>query len=167
MHTAKTLTVALMVACLTMWSGLAMAASTAPEAAKAPAASPAPAAPAEKGAQEAKVAPAEKARSVEEKGEKEIGPDRTVRGTIASIDMGTKTITVDVMHGKAKQTVGVEVPESAKITLGKTAKSLADLKVGERVRMTYDRLPDKLVADNIHILKAGPMAKVTGSKKQS
>ncbi len=169
---SKMLTVVLMAGSLSVGSGLALAATTdtkAPEASKTPAASQAVAPAVEKEAKETKgTQQMEKARATQEKGEKEVASDRIVRGQVASVDVAAKTITVNVMRGKATETVGVEVPDTAKITAGKVVKTLADVKIGDRVWMQYDRLTDKLVADQMHILKAAPMgAKSDSSKKSS
>ncbi|HEX7551832.1 MAG TPA: hypothetical protein VF579_14785 [Candidatus Methylomirabilis sp.] len=168
---AKMLTAVLMAGSLAVGSGLALAATTdtkASEALKTPAISQAVAPAVEKAGKETKgTQQAEKARAAQEGKEKEKAPDRTVRGQVASVDVAAKTITVNVMRDKVTETVGVEVPDTAKITAGKATKPLADLKVGDQVRLTYDRLTDKLVADQIHILKAAPAAAKSESPKKS
>jgi hypothetical protein len=155
---------------LALAAGLALAATTetkTPEAAKAPAVA-APAAPAkasgEKEAQETKAEQkAEKARVAKEKGKKEVAADHTVRGEVTAVETTAKTLTVKTMRNKKEETIGVEVPDTVKITQGKTARTLSDIKVGEHVWMKYDRMSDKLVADTIHILPSQKMA----SKKKS
>ncbi len=132
----------------------------APEPAKTPAATAAPAAatkatPAVKKEDETKETKGktEKAPAAK-KGEKtSMAPERVVRGEVASVEIPAKTLTVKTMKGKEPMTVGVEVPDTAKITQGKAIKHLADLKVGERVYLRYDRQNDKLVAEQIRILK--------------
>jgi hypothetical protein len=54
-----------------------------------------------------------------------------------------------------------------KIHEGKTVKTLADIKVGDRVWMKYDRSSDRLIADSIRILKkpATMAAKKAGTEK--
>ncbi len=99
--------------------------------------------------------------------EKETAPDRIVRGEVTSVDAGAKTLTVKALRSKETETVGVEVPDTVKITQGKMTKTLGDIKVGDRVWMKYDRMSDKLVADQIRILKSGPMAAKGETSKKS
>ena len=156
---------------LALAAGLALAATTetkTPEAAKAPAVS-APAAPAkasgEKEATETKAEQkAEKAQVAKEKGEKEVTADRTVRSKVMAVETAAKTLTVKTMRNKKEDIIGVQVPDAVKITQGKAAKTLADIKVGDHVWMKYDRMSDKLVADTIHIL---PPQKTAPKKKSS
>jgi len=133
---------------LTLGAGLALAASTeskAPEGSKTPAVSKAPAT----------------------AGEKEAAVDRIVRGEVTAVETGAKTLTVKAMRGKEVETVAVEVPDTAKIHQGKATKVLADIKVGDRVWMKYDRMSDKLVADQIRILKPVPMASKSETSKKT
>ncbi len=156
---------------LALATGLALAATTeskTPEPGKAPAVA-APAAPAkasgEKEAQEYKAGQkAEKAEVAQGKGEKEVAADRTVRGEVTAVETTAKTLTVKAMRNKKEETIGVEVPDTVKITQGKTARTLSDVKVGEHVWMKYDRMNDKLVADTIHIV---PSQKMAPNKKSS
>jgi len=155
---------------LALGAGVTLAAtgeSKAPEASKAPAVSNAPATPGNQEAKETKaVQQSEKAQATREKGEKEAAVDRIVRGEVTAVEATAKTLTVKAMRGKEAETVGVEVPDTAKITQRKATKTLADIKVGDRVWMKYDRKSDKLVADQIHILKSAPtVAKSESSKK--
>jgi len=139
--------------------------SKTPEAAKSPAVTtPAPAS-AEKEATETKAEQkAEKAPVAKEKGEKEVAADRTVRGEVTAVETTAKTLTVKTMRSKKEEIVGVDVPDMVKITQGKSAKTLADIKVGDHVWMKYDRMSKKLVADEIHIL---PPQKTATKKKSS
>lgn len=156
---------------LALAAGLALAATTeskTPEVAKAPAVA-APAAPAkasgEKATQETKAEQkAEKAQAARGKGEKEVAADRTVRGEVTAVETTAKTLTVKTMRNKKEDIIGVDVPDAVKITQGKAAKTLADIKVGDHVWMKYDRMSDKLVADTIHIL---PPQKMAAKKKSS
>ncbi len=156
---------------LALATGLAMAATTeskTPEPAKTPAVA-APAAPANasgaKEAQEYKAEPkAEKAPMAKGKAEKEVAADRIVRGEVTAVEATAKTLSVKTMRNKKEETVGVEVPETVKITQGKAAKTLADIKVGDRVWMKYDRMSDKLVADQIRILPHQKMAATNKNK---
>jgi hypothetical protein len=168
------LTKALIAVCVAgsvaLGAGLALAATTteskAPEPVKATAAPAAPAkAPGEKEAQESTAEQkAEKASVATGKAEKEVAADRTVQGEVTAVETAAKTLSVKTMRNKKEEIIGVEVPDTVKITQGKTAKTLSDIKVGERVWMKYDRMSDKLVADQIHIL---PPQKTAAKKKSS
>lgn len=169
MRATKVVMALLTAGALCLGAGAAMAAtgeSKAPEAPKAPAVSKPSTAPAGQEAKETKaVQQQEKARATREG--KETAVDRIVRGEVTAVETTAKTLTVKVMRGKEAETVGVDVPDTAKITQGKAAKTLADIKVGDRVWMKYDRMSDKLVADQIRILKSGTTAAKTGNAKKS
>lgn len=171
MRGVKMLIVMLAAGSLTLGAGLALAAtgeSKAPEASKTPAVTKAPATQVEKEAKETKAEQqAEKARAAQQKGEKEVAPDRIVRGEVTAVEISAKTLTIKTMKGKEAETIGVDVPDMTKITQGKAAKTLAGIKVGDRVWMKYDRTNDKLVADQIRILKSAPMAAKSESSKKS
>lgn len=156
MRATQVLMTLLTAGALTLGAGVTLAAtgeSKAPEPARTPAVSRAPALPQEQEAKETgAVQKAEKARAAAEKGEKEVAPDRIVRGDVTAVEVSAKTLTVRAGRGKRAETIGVEVPDTAKITRGKAVKTLADIKVGDRVRMKYDRMSDRLVADQIRIL---------------
>jgi hypothetical protein len=62
--------------------------------------------------------------------------------------------------------VAVEVPSTAKITAGKVGKSVTDITIGSRIWMRYDRLSDRLVADQIRLLPADHAKAVTSGKKK-
>ena len=161
----------LTVGALALGAGVSLAAtgaSKAPEASKASAVSNAPATPANQEAKETKVVQqSDKAQATRQKGEKEVGVDRIVRGEVTAVEPTAKTLTIKFMRGKEAQTIGVEVPETAKIMQGKAAKTLGDIKIGDRVRMKYDRTNDKLVADQIRILRPGKMASKSASSGKS
>ncbi len=114
-------------------------------------------------AKESKAKQQKEARAVKSK-EKENGVDRIVRGKVTHVEASATppTMTMNVMRGKQAETVGVDVPASAKIMQGKATKTLADIKVGDRVWMRYDRMSKGLVADQIRILG---MAKVAKAEK--
>jgi hypothetical protein len=170
MREAKLLMALLAAGALALGAGVTLAATgeMAPEASKTPAASNAPATPANQEAKETKaVQQSEKAQATRVTGEKETAVDRIVRGQVTAVEPTGKTLTVKAMLGKELATVGVDVPDTAKIMQGKTTKTLADIKVGDRVSMKYDRLRDKLVADQIHILSSGKAASKSTSKGNS
>ncbi len=171
MRGVKMLAAMLAAGSLTLGAGLALAAtgeSKAPEASKTPAVTKAPATQVEKEAKETKAEQqAEKARATQKKGEKEVAPDRIVRGEVMAVEISAKTLTIKTMKGKEAETIGVEVPDTAKIAEGKATKTLADIKVGDRVWMKYDRMTNKLVADQIRILKPAPKAVKSESSNKS
>lgn len=170
MREAKVLVAMLAAGALALGAGVTLAAmgEKAPEPSKSPTASNAPASPGNQEAKETKAAQqSEKSQAAREKGEKETGVDRIVRGEVTAVEATGKTLTVKAMRGKQAETVGVDVPDTAKITQGKATKTLADIKVGDRVWMKYDRMSDKLVADQIHILPSGKTASKTISKNKS
>lgn len=66
---------------------------------------------------------------------------RAVYGTVSAVTPGTKTIEVTVPKGKSNHlVVGATVTDQTVIKEGKAKKSLADLKVGEHVRMKFERV---------------------------
>ncbi len=101
----------------------------------------------------------------EEKGEAEIKPDRAYRGTVTAVDTSANpnTLVMNTQVGKQVLTVGVDVPSRTKITEGTAKKSLSDIKAGDHVWMRYDRLTDRLVAEQIRILP--PSSKMTKAQK--
>lgn len=153
MHSGKMLMALLTASSLTLGAGVAFAAtsesteySKKPEASSAATASPATE------SKEMKATPAGK--------EKETSADRIVRGAVMAVEPSASpaTLTLKVMRGKQAETVGVDVPATATIHEGKATKTLADVKVGDRVWMKYDRINDKLVADSIRILRSTRVA---------
>ena len=101
--------------------------------------------------------------AVKASGGKEVAADRTVRGEVTAVEATAKTMTVKTMRNQKEDIIGIEVPDAVKITQGKAAKTLADLKIGDHVWVKYDRMSNGLVADEIHILSAQKMA----AKKKS
>lgn len=83
---------------------------------------------------------------------------RRVRGEVAAVETGARTMVVKAMEGKKELTVGVDVTDKTVIREGKARKTLGDIKVGDRVWMKYQRTNDKLVADFIRILKPNKIA---------
>jgi len=132
---------------LALGAGVAFAAETKPpEAAK----------PAETGKTAQGVSPAPMAPAKQAKEGKELGTDHIVRGEVTAVDsaVAPPTVTLKVWRGKTTENLTVAVPSTAKILEGKSTKAIADLKVGERVRVKYDQMSNRLEADQIHILKA-------------
>ncbi len=79
---------------------------------------------------------------------------RTVRGTVvaANIDVDPHTIVVNVpLPNKEELVVGARVTPDTKITRGKQAVRLADVKVGEKAELMYLKSSDGLIARSIHV----------------
>ena len=92
-------------------------------------------------------------------GRMEKKPDmRHVRGEVTAVEPGAKTLVVKSTEGKQTLDVGVDVPDRAIIREGKANKTLADVRVGDRVWMKYERTSNGLVADSIRILKPKTVA---------
>ncbi len=81
-----------------------------------------------------------------------------IRGEVTAVEPAANTMVVKAPEGKKELTVGVDVSDKTVIREGKTAKTLADIKVGDKVWMKYERVNDKLVANFIRILKPASMA---------
>ncbi|HEU5395217.1 MAG TPA: hypothetical protein VFV36_10520 [Candidatus Methylomirabilis sp.] len=84
----------------------------------------------------------------------------TVRGEVTAVEPGANppTLVVKAMRGKQELTVGVDITGKTVIRQGKAKKTLADIKVGDRVWMKYERTKETQLADEIQILKPAPMA---------
>jgi cytoskeletal protein RodZ len=79
---------------------------------------------------------------------------QTVAGTLSAVNPASKTVEVTVPKGKADHlVVGATVTDQTIIKEGKAKKSLADLKVGEHVRMRFERVSSGDVAKTI-VIKA-------------
>ncbi len=79
---------------------------------------------------------------------------RTVRGIVVAtnVNVDPKTIVVNVpLPNKEELIVGARVPLDTRITRGKQAARLADVKVGEPVEVTYLKASDGLIARSIHV----------------
>ena len=79
---------------------------------------------------------------------------RTVRGTVMATNTAADppTIVLQVLlPSKEELIVGARVPTDTKITRGKKASGLADIKTGEAAEMTYLKSPDGLTARSIHV----------------
>ena len=87
---------------------------------------------------------------------------KQVTGDVKTVDMKTKTLTVvKVMKGKTEETV-VTVDDSTKIMMGKEKKTLADVKVGDKVIAKYTEVDGKNLAK---IVAIKPPVKKTESAK--
>ncbi len=139
MHRVKVYIAMLAAGTLALGSGVALAAD---EASKAPVGTNAPAT--------SKMPGGSKAAATHAAAQATI---HRVRGEVTAVEPTARTLVVKVMEGKKELTVGVDVTDKTIIREAKTHKTLADIKVGDRVWMKYERTNDKLVAEAIHILK--------------
>lgn len=86
---------------------------------------------------------------------------KQVTGDVKAVDMKAKTITVTkTMKGKAEETVAT-VDDKTKIMMGEEKKALADVKVGEKVKVVYKEVEGKNVAKSITIMPAAKKAEPT------
>ncbi|HLZ33264.1 MAG TPA: hypothetical protein VKP13_04550 [Nitrospira sp.] len=79
---------------------------------------------------------------------------RTVRGTVTAtnVTVNPQTIVIRVvLPNREEMIVGARVPADTRITRGKHAASLADVKVGEPADVTYLKTSDGLTARSIHV----------------
>lgn len=106
--------------------------------------------------EEKKAAPApapveKKAAPMEEK--KAPAKVKMVKGDVAAVDAKAKTVTV---KGK-KGDVTAMIDEKTKIMMGKEMKTLADVKVGDKVTVKYSEADGKMTAKSIAIKPAEKM----------
>lgn len=79
---------------------------------------------------------------------------KQVTGDVKAVDMKAKTITVSKMvKGKAEETV-VIVDDKTKIMKDKEQKTLADVKVGDKVTIKYTEVEGKNIAKSVAIKPA-------------
>ena len=93
---------------------------------------------------------------------------RQVRGEVIAVEpqASPMTLTLNTMEGKQQLTGGVDVTDKTMIREGKVAKSLSDIKVGDRVWLQYQRSNDRLVAETIRLMPPAHSASAkTGAKK--
>lgn len=79
---------------------------------------------------------------------------RTVRGAVmaTNVTVDPQTIVVKVLlPTKEELIVGARVPSDTKITRGKQVVTLAEVKSGETVDITYLKAADGLIARSIHV----------------
>jgi uncharacterized low-complexity protein len=80
--------------------------------------------------------------------DKQIQMNR-LNGEIAAIDQAAKIVTVKAKRNGKEFTVAALVDDQTGIRDGRIAKSLKDLKVGERVRIYYEHQEKRDLARNI------------------
>jgi hypothetical protein len=79
---------------------------------------------------------------------------RTVRGTVTATNVTVTPHTIVirvVLPDKQEMIVGARVPADTRITRGKHAAGLADVKVGESADVTYLKTSDGLTTRSIHV----------------
>ena len=87
---------------------------------------------------------------------------KQVTGDVKSVDMNAKTLSVvKIVRGKTEETV-VTVDDKTKIRMGKEKKTLADVKVGNKVVAKYTEVEGKNLAKSVAIK---PVEKKTESAK--
>ena len=79
---------------------------------------------------------------------------RSVEGRVAALDLKAKSIQVAATEGSVTGPVSVMFTDQTMVHQGILHRKAADLKVGERVDMTYAGSANKWVADNINILES-------------
>lgn len=104
-------------------------------------------------AEKKEAAPAEKkeAAPAQEKAPVKV---KQVTGEVTAIDAAAKTLTV---KGKAGE-VALTADDKTTVKIGKEKKTLADVKVGDKVTVKYAEMDGKNVAKSI-IVKAAPAKK--------
>ena len=73
------------------------------------------------------------------------GETWTMAGTISALEAASGTLVVEAPIESGSLTVGVTMEKGAPITRKGIAIGLADLKVGEKVTLTYTRRGDQLI----------------------
>jgi Cu/Ag efflux protein CusF len=71
----------------------------------------------------------------------------TLKGKVNNVDLETKTITVN----KRNKDFLITVNDETKISRGKESKSLTDVNVGDKIRVTYSEVDGERIAKNISI----------------
>lgn len=86
--------------------------------------------------------------------EAKVGRMSKATGTVAAVTMASKTIVVEAeLGGKKNWTIGAEVTGKTKLQADGENITLGDIKVGDKVSITWTRLEDKLVANSIVVKK--------------
>lgn len=86
---------------------------------------------------------------------------KQVTGDVKAVDTKVKTVTVTKMvKGKAEETT-VTVDDKTKIMMDKEQKTLADVKVGDKVTVKYKEVEGKNIAKSIAIKPAEKKAQPT------
>lgn len=89
--------------------------------------------------------------------EKKTSAAREVVGVVSAVDVPYKALLVEVPRAKKETTlkVGVTLDDSTQIAVGGKKAALGDIKIGDRVRLSYIRTEKQLIAKRISVLGAG------------
>jgi len=74
-------------------------------------------------------------------------------GTVAAVTLESRTIVVEVPRGKDSLTIGAEVLPDAVLKAAGRPIRLAEIRVGNRVRIEWSRREHGLVAHTIAVMK--------------
>jgi Cu/Ag efflux protein CusF len=121
---------------------------------------------AEKKAEPVKAAPAAAEKKAEPvKAEKKAAPVKVkqVTGDVSAVDAKAKTITV---KGKKGDTV-VTCDDKTKIMMGKDVKTIADVKVGDKVTVKFSEADGKMTAKSVAIKAAEKKAEPAKTEKKA
>ena len=75
-------------------------------------------------------------------------------GTVTAVTPESRTLVVEARLSGQPWILGVEVPEGLNITAAGKTKKLEDLKAGERVRLSWIRGENRLVAEAVSVIGA-------------
>ena len=102
-------------------------------------------------AEEAKEAKPEAAPAAEKEKPAPKAKVKSVTGEVIAVDATAKTIT---LKSKIKGEVTVNVTDTTKIKAGKEDKTLADIKAGDKIRVSGKEAEGKIEAKSVRILPA-------------
>ncbi len=77
---------------------------------------------------------------------------RAGAGTVSAITMESRSVVVQIPHGRDSLTVGAEVPPDAVLRADGRAIDLGKIRPGDRVRITWSRHEQGLTAHEIIVL---------------
>ncbi|UCF88868.1 MAG: hypothetical protein JSV70_01035 [bacterium] len=77
------------------------------------------------------------------------GETRQAVGTVSAVDLAAAAVVVEAPIEAGTLTVGVTMKKGAPVTRKGSAISLSDIKVGDKVTLTYTREGDRLVGLDI------------------
>lgn len=77
------------------------------------------------------------------------GETRQAVGTVSAVDLASSSVVVEAPIEAGLLTVGVTMKKDATVTRKGAAIRLADIKVGDKVTLTYTREGDRLIGVDI------------------
>jgi hypothetical protein len=77
-------------------------------------------------------------------------------GTVAAVTIESRAVVVEIPRGKDSLTVGAEVLSDTVLKANGRSITLADIRVGDRVRIEWSRREHGLVAHTIVVMKQAP-----------